>query len=183
MKKTLFALAAVATLALSSTAAMAEGFFAGASIGDVRVSAEGENDSKVGGKIFYGYNFNQNVGVEFGYAHLGNFKYADSTGSASIRGNSLYADVVGTYPLANNFSLLGRVGVARTDVKVNATLNGVGSGSAREKDVALKIGAGVQYAITPALAVRGEWERYTADIVGTKLKANSFTVGLNYSFN
>lgn len=175
MKKTLFALAAVAALALSSTAAMAEGFFAGASIGPSSVKVDGlGDDSKVGGKLFYGYNFNQNVGLELGYGNLGSYTIS----GVSVKAYALYADVVGTYPLANSFSLLGRVGVARVHGKASA-----GGVSGSENDVNFKIGAGLQYDISPTLAVRGEWERYKADFTGVKTTANAFNVGLSYKFN
>ena len=45
-----------------------------------------------------------------------------------------------------------------------------------------KVGAGVQYDFDPKLGIRGEWERYRFDALGTKSNADMVSVGLNYKF-
>ena len=45
-----------------------------------------------------------------------------------------------------------------------------------------KVGAGVQYDFDKQLGIRGEWERYRFDALGTKSNADMYSVGLNYRF-
>ena len=41
---------------------------------------------------------------------------------------------------------------------------------------------GVQYDFDKQLGVRGEWERYRFDALGSKSNADMYSVGLNYKF-
>ena len=45
-----------------------------------------------------------------------------------------------------------------------------------------KVGAGVQYDFDKQLGLRGEWERYRFDALGSKTNADMYSVGLNYKF-
>ncbi|MES1163625.1 MAG: outer membrane beta-barrel protein, partial [Rhizobacter sp.] len=85
-----------------------------------------------------------------------------------------YVDGVGTLPLGNNFSLLGRVGAFRG--KLKSDFAGSDSGTS------YKVGAGVQYDFDKNLGVRGEWERYRFDAFDSKSNADMYSVGLNYKF-
>ena len=40
----------------------------------------------------------------------------------------------------------------------------------------------MQYDFDPKLGIRGEWERYRFDALGTKSNADMYSVGLNYKF-
>jgi OOP family OmpA-OmpF porin len=90
-----------------------------------------------------------------------------------VKEDGYFLDAVGTYPLFNNFSVLGRVGV------FNGKVDSSTYGSDRSTNV--KFGAGVQYTVTQNIAIRGEWERYKFDSFGSP-KTDLYTVGVNYSF-
>ncbi len=51
-----------------------------------------------------------------------------------------------------------------------------------ERGTSYKVGAGVQYDFDKQLGIRGEWERYRFDALGTKSNADMVSVGLNYKF-
>jgi OOP family OmpA-OmpF porin len=172
---------AIARLALGATllagaigAAQAEGIYVGGGVGvpDYHSSINGVTGggSGTGVKLYGGYQYNPNFAVELGGYELGHID--NSTGKANVRG--AYLDAVGFYPLNDRFSLLGSAGVAqgRWD-----TTNGDDTSSA------LKLGAGVQYQLTPAVGVRAQYERYMyTNAFDQKPGVGETTVGVNFKF-
>lgn len=169
-----FALAAMSALALASAPALAEGYYAGASLGQSKITVDGYTGSETmsGGKVFGGYTLNPNFSVELGYANLGKKSYSAFNGT--IKAYSVFGDIVGTLPLGANFDLLGRVGVAST----HASSSLAGS----DNSTNVKLGVGVQYNFNPKMAVRAEWEQYKADLSGSNYKAGVTSIGLSYKF-
>ncbi len=169
---------------LMSTAVMAAGpmagqWYGGGNIGQSKFKdlcsgfAGPCTDTDTSFKIFGGYTFSPNVSGEIGYLDIGKGKI--STGgptpiTANLSGNALYIDAVGNYPLANNFSLLGRIGFANAKAKATAGLN-----SASDSVTKLHIGVGASYDISPILSLRGEWEQ-VSDF------ADNFSVGVAFKF-
>ena len=162
---------------LAAAAAHAEGLVVGGSLGSSRYKGDdvgglSTDRSSTGGKLYGGYEFTPNFSLEAGYADLGKFQSA----AGEAKGTGVFVDVVGTVPLANNFSLLGRVGA------FNGKLENTFAGST-DKGTNLKVGAGVQYDFSKNLGLRGEWERYRFDATGGgKANADLYSVGLNYRF-
>ncbi|MBS0446139.1 MAG: outer membrane beta-barrel protein [Proteobacteria bacterium] len=166
----------LAGIAWTALPAQAEGLYVGGSIGpshyaDDNVGGIGMTDrSSTGGKLFGGYSFNPYLGIELGWADLGHF----SSSAGGVKGDGVFVDAVGTWPVASNFSLLGRVGVfnGRLDAE---TLGG-------DTGTSYKVGLGVQYDLSKTVGLRGEWERYRFDALNSKPNADLFTVGLTYRF-
>jgi OOP family OmpA-OmpF porin len=138
-------------------------------------------------KAFIGIPFSENWAMEAGYFDLGRFGFDASTaplgavsGTTDIRG--LNVDLVGTLPVTENWSLLGRVGAAYAETK--GRFNGTGgNSSSNERDTQYKYGFGTQYAFTPALSMRLEGERYhVTDAVGQRDNVDLISVGLVYRF-
>lgn len=139
-------------------------------ITSARTTSKNEDDT--GFKLFVGYQVNSNFALEGGYADLGKFKVdtamtilgSPATGRTEIEVTGWNVDAVGIVPIGKNWSILGRVGVIRADVKVDATVNGLGtSASDNESSTTtdMKYGLGAQlYDVTQAFGVRLEWERY-----------------------
>jgi OOP family OmpA-OmpF porin len=149
------------------------------------------DDRDTGYKLFGGYQFNRNFALEGGYFDLGEFSYSATTmpagtldGQMELRGFNL--DLVGFIPFSEKFSAFGRVGVNYAEAKDRFSGTGavnVLSPRAEERDTNLKLGAGVQYAFTDALAMRVEAERYRInDAVGNKGDIDLVSVGLVYRF-
>lgn len=161
---------------LTAAAAHAQ-FTVGGSVGQSRYKGDSvgglsTDRSDQGGKVYGGYQFTPNFGLEVGHAKLGNFQ----SDAGEVKGSGTFVDAVGTMPLGGNFSLLGRVGA------FNGKLENSFAGDS-DKGTNVKVGAGVQYDFSNNLGLRGEWERYRFDATGSS-KANTdlYSVGLNYRF-
>lgn len=167
-----------------STAPYAAGFTPhaylglGAAIGDNLATS----DYRVAPKIFGGYEFTPNWGVEGGYT-----RYGTETGYAwmgqndirryQVKGYSSYAAAKYTIPLSDSFSAFGKLGVQHSERISDMT----GTSRFTERDTGLYGGIGVQYALNKNLALTGEYERYGKD-KNSGAKADQFTVGLKYGF-
>ena len=160
---------------------------AGLLAGGLATTAFSRDESDTSYKLFGGYQFNRNFGVEGGYFDLGDFNFLSTTAPAGTlagqtRMRGLNLDLVGTLPLSQNWSVLGRIGAqyART----NDNFSGTGAvvvlnpnPSAREAN--LKLGAGLQYEVNRSLLVRAEAERYRVnDAVGNHGGVNVFSLSL-----
>ena len=206
----LLGLTAALTLAASQGAwAQTEGWYGGfnagrtaATIDDARINntlkANGftsstiqDDDRSNGFKVFGGYQLNRNFAIEGGYFDLGKFGYtATTTPPGTLNGNiklkGLNLDLVGLLPLTDRFSAFGRVGLNYAEAR--DTFRGTGAATVRNpnpsaRDTNIKLGAGLQYAVTDALSVRGEIERYRVnDAVGNRGHVDMVSVGLVYYF-
>ena len=133
----------------------------GAAIGDNLVTA----DYRVSPKIFGGYEFTPNWGVEAGYT-----KFDDAPGYNS---NGSYVAGKYTVPLDERFSAFAKLGLEhseRTDWSRRT-----------DRDNGLYGGLGVQYTLNRNLALTAEYERYGKD-KSSGAKADVYTVGLKYGF-
>jgi OOP family OmpA-OmpF porin len=150
-----------------------------------------DNDRDRGYKLFGGYQYNKNFAVEAGYFDLGRFGFVANTtpagtlnGDIKIRGLNL--DAVGILPITEKFSAFGRLGV--TYARTNGAFAGTGAVNVlnpnpSKNDTNLKVGLGVQYAMTDALSLRAEIERYRInDAVGNKGDVDMASIGLVYRF-
>jgi OmpA-OmpF porin, OOP family len=127
-----------------------------------------------------GYQINQNVGVEGAYVDAGK-----STGSApGFSGSAKLTDwqlaVVGTLPVGNGFSLIGKAGLDRWSTKfTTTTISPSGSGSS------LLLGIGGQYDINKSVAIRGQYEIHEAGNISTVQgfgKVSMLSIGVVYKF-
>ena len=169
----------VALAAHAQSQTVQPGPYIGGSIGTTRFHGPDVGDidtdkTDTGGKVYGGYQFTPNFSLEGGYVGLG--KYSSSASELKLN-NGVFLDAVGTLPVAQDFSLLGRVGVYNG--KADRTINGVND-SERGTDV--KYGAGVQYDLSKNTAIRGEWERYRVKALDIKENTDLFSVGVNYRF-
>ena len=155
------------------------------------VTSRTEDNSSAGYKLFGGYQLNRNFAVEGGYFDLGRFNYSLNTTSPSTftsdtRVRGLNLDLVGLLPLTDKFSVLGRIGAAYAQSRANFTSTGampLSSSPTSRNDTNLKVGLGMQYAITEALAVRAELERYRiSDPVRNRGNIDMASIGLVYRF-
>jgi OOP family OmpA-OmpF porin len=175
-KKNIKTLIALSFTAACVTVAHAEEFYAGGSLSapnyndQVNHFGEAESGHGPGAKLFGGLQFNPNVAVEAGWMNLG--RTQNTGGSATIYGG--YVDAVGTLPVAPQWSLLGRAGVAEARLT---------SSDGDTSSAALKAGVGVQYDLTPKVAVRVEYEHYHfLSAFGDKPEVGQASVGLKIGF-
>jgi OOP family OmpA-OmpF porin len=142
-------------------------------------------------KAFIGVPLSPNWAVEAGYFDLGRFGFDAATppagtvsGTTRIQGLNL--DLVGTLPITERWSLLGRVGAAYAETKSSVSgtgASGVSALSSSNRDTHYKYGFGTEYAFTPALNMRLEGERYHVnDAIGQRANVDLISVGLVYRF-
>ncbi len=164
-----------AAAALVAMAAHAEGLYIGGSIGSTKyrgsdIGGVATDKTSGGGKIYGGYGFTPNIGVELGYADLGKFKSA----AGDVKGHGLFVDAVGTVPITQSLSALGRVGAFNG--RLSDSVNGNSSGTN------FKAGLGLQYDFNKQTGVRAEWERYKFKGVNEKPSADMYSIGVNHKF-
>lgn len=173
-----------------------------ATIDDARIqqnlSAQGlpnasmtDNNRDTGYKVFGGYQFNRNWALEGSYFDLGKYRFDASTTPAGTLGGELRLrgfalDAVLSAPLTDRFSVFGKLGANYAEARDTFTSSGavaVSDTNPSKMELNPKIGIGMQYAFTDALAVRAELERYRVnDAVGSRGDVDHLSVGLVYSW-
>jgi OOP family OmpA-OmpF porin len=201
MKKILFALVASAA-ALAGTSAYAQSntqdaagtAYIGAGVvgsrydfdtaGAGAVSGDNHSGTKAAGKIYGGYNIDQTWAVEAGYTDFGkrsyNYTQGGAAGGLNTDAHSYYVAGKGTWPVARDFAVFGKLGVARNHNEV--TTSGIASVSGSDNKTALYASVGGEYAINKNVKVSLEYENYGKNDIDTGRKAGAITAGLRYNF-
>jgi OOP family OmpA-OmpF porin len=167
-------------VALSASTAFAQAqspWYIGASLGqselkDACTGVPSCDEKDTAFRILGGYQINRTWAVEVGFADLG--KASDPTGE--IKGNAWEIVGVGSFPVANQFSVYGKLGFFRGELK---------GGGLKETNTDLTYGAGVQYDFARNIGVRGEWQRYTSlggGAFGGDTDADVLSIGVVYKF-
>jgi OOP family OmpA-OmpF porin len=148
-------------------------------------------------KFFAGYTFNPYFSVEGGFAYLGDSKVSmdfrnglNSVGTFNLqyKMNAIFIDAVGSLPVGDNWSFIGRIGVSYNTVDAN--FNGqpityvASSNDTTETKIREKFGAGIDYKLNPQFTARLEWERYKMPdpLSDEQFNADTATLSLLYRF-
>ncbi|MDD0824106.1 porin OmpA [Mannheimia sp. AT1] len=181
MKKTLVALAVLSTAAVAQAAPQANTFYAGAKAGwasfhdgltqfDHKDNGHngqfGINRNSVTYGVFGGYQIlNQNnvgLAVELGYDYFGRVRGNEGDDKAVKHvAHGTHLSLKPSYEVAPNLDVYGKVGAAlvRNDYKgYNNGTNDYTENRAHNLKTSLLLGAGLEYAITPELAARVEYQ-------------------------
>jgi opacity protein-like surface antigen len=139
-----------------------------------------------GWKVYAGYQLNDYLGVEGGYANLNDWTAHSSTSGGSYlnKGNAdaWLLSAVGTIPLTNKFSVMGRLGAAYMLVDSRLTdLSNTSDTTTRTQSIGKDsygayYGVGVTYALLDNFKLRAEWERINGENVDTNLMTAGFAV-------
>jgi len=169
---------AAAVLVLSglvaASAAPAQGFYIGGSVGQSDfddsnvipdlITSGSVDGSDTGFKIFGGYQFSPYFGLELSWVDLGKASYSGRFGALNVTGGTLETSglnfsAVGILPLGSNFALLGKVGFFAWESDASDVTGGLPfSGTEDGSDVSYGIGASFNF--TRNLSLRAEWERF-----------------------
>ncbi len=154
------------------------------------VTAKDERDKAY--KLFGGYQFNRNFALEGGYFDLGQSSYtATTTGPAGtltgkMKRQGVNLDAVGTMPINDKFTVLGRLGLIYAESKDTFAGTGgvsVPSPSASKRSANYKVGLGLQYDLNESIGLRGEVERYQIeDSAGNRGGVDVYSAGLIFKF-
>lgn len=139
-------------LALSATAASAQGLYAGVQYSGTQLKEDGTalKADLNGFGVVGGYHINENVAVEG--------RYLTGVGSDTIQGAKVELDdyigvnLIGSIPLGDGFSGYGSVGYGQASIKLSG-----GGASVRESDSSVSYGIGLQYKMTN-YTIRGGYE-------------------------
>lgn len=142
-------------------------------------------------RVFGGYQFNRHLALEGGYFKLGRFGFrADTSSEGSLSGQfnvqGMNLDAVATLPITDNLSALARIGAQWARTRDDFSTTGgvvVADPSPSRRATNLKVGVGLQYALSSAVLLRGEAERYRInDATGERGGVNVWSVGLVFPF-
>ncbi|MDL2357138.1 MAG: OmpA family protein [Pseudomonadota bacterium] len=149
------------------------------------------DERDTGYKLYLGKQLNQYFAIEGGYFDLGKFGFNSTTsgngvlnGDVGFRGANL--DLVGQLPLSQRFSVFARAGMNYAKASPHFTGNrlfAVTNPNPSERKLNAKLGLGVEFKLSEALALRAEVERYRVnDAVGNRGDVDLASVNLVYKF-
>ena len=178
---------------LAATQASAQAFVGG-SFGKSDIDSEitdglitsGSVDGKdTGFKVFGGYMFNRHFGVEGAYVNLGEVSYSGDFFGLPVTGGKVEVSgfnvaALGSYPITEQFSVFGKIGLFIWEVEASDTTGGVPF-SAKEDGTDISFGVGLGYNFTRNLGVRLEWERFKVEAV-SKADADLISLGVVWRF-
>jgi len=135
--------------------------------------------------ILGGYQVNRNFAAELGYHDFGRVTFSAPGVSANIKSSAAELVGLGAYPFANWFSVYAKLGAYHAEAKASASLAGLGSDSAKDRNTDLTFGFGAQCDVTREAGVRAEWQRYKnvgGDNTGGKHDIDVISIGLIWRF-
>lgn len=153
------------------------------------LTAFSADERDVGYKLFVGKQLNQYFALEAGYFDLGKFDFdATTSGNGVLRGEAgfrgINLDLVGQLPLSQRVSLLARAGMNYAEASTHFSGNrlaAVTQPNASERKLNAKVGLGLEYKFSEALALRGEVERYRVnDAVSNRGDVDLVSLSLVY---
>ena len=199
MKRMILAVAIGAAFAAAPASAQ---WYVGGGVGTAKGTGSGSTGAaqysssgsrQTSWKIYGGYQFTTNWGVELQYTDLGRTNYTLTSGPASATGsasaNQWGISGTGTLPINDQFYLMGKLGVSGNRVSLgsasvtNAGVTTTISGNGSKADLLAGIGAG--YNFNKSLGLRVEYENFgkMATITnGGSIKGDNFSVSLRYAF-
>lgn len=167
------------------------GWYIGASVGQSKVKdfcggvGASCEDTDTALRLLGGYQFNRNFALEIGYHQLGEASISGAGLFAKVEATAWEAVAVGTFPVADRFSIYGKVGMYRadSDFSTNIVLPGIPQ-SFSESNNDLTFGFGLQFDFNRNLGLRAEWQRYQ-DLGGPQIGESDvdvMSIGLVYRF-
>jgi OOP family OmpA-OmpF porin len=169
----------------------AAGFYVGGSVGQssfdkdiVRelITSGRVDTSDTGFKVFGGYQFNRNFGLELAYVDLGKSRYSGFAGPDPVIGGKVEVtgvnlSAIGAWPVAPNFDVFGKIGFLSWEDKASDVTAG-DPFSDKIDGTDLSFGFGANWHLTKNVRLRVEWERFRVD----DTDADLFSVGAVYKF-
>jgi OOP family OmpA-OmpF porin len=166
-----FALLALLALAANASAQDTRGGYIGASIGQAyyKHTCDGAsagitcNNNDTSMRLFGGYQWKPSFAMEVGLHALGNIA-AQGTGPGTVTQTAEVRAVdlvyVGSWAMANRFSLVTKLGLYFGKVQVDSTPAGTSRGWESRKTNDITYGLGVGYALTDHADFRFEWQHF-----------------------
>jgi OmpA-OmpF porin, OOP family len=131
-------------------------------------------------RVAGGYQFTPMWGAEVSYGDYGKASAGTGFGlSVDWQLSGLQISGTGTFPIAPGLSLIGKLGIAQTDLKVSG-----GGTSSTATSTNLAIGVGAQYDFTKNISVRAQYEDLgdVGDSNTGKTKVTLLSAGVVFKF-
>ena len=143
-------------------------------------------NDQLGAGAFGGYQVNPYVGFEMGYDWLGRMPYKGDNINGAYKAQGVQLTAKLGYPITDDLDIYTRLGgmVWRADTKANVP----GGASFKDHDTGVSpvFAGGVEYAITPEIATRLEyqWTNNIGDAhtIGTRPVNGMLSLGVAYRF-
>jgi OOP family OmpA-OmpF porin len=162
-KKVVAGVLGAIALAVAPAVAMAQSpWYAGVHIGQADIDEANDEDTAF--RILGGYQINQNFAAELAYTDFGKVQGA--------KGNAIELVGVGSLPVANQFSVYGKLGLSRGEFKASGV---------SEDSIEVTYGVGVRYDVTPTVGARLEWQNYP-DVGDGASDVSVLSVGVVFKF-
>jgi OmpA-OmpF porin, OOP family len=171
-------------------AALAQGYV-GVSAGQAKVDVDCSgtltcDDTDNAYKIFGGYMFTPNYGIEGAYYNQGKVRQTFSDPDlgdvrAEFKGDGLGLYAIGVLPF-DRLSLFAKLGIVSSKIKLNATSSVLGSFSDSDRSTKAAFALGAGYEFTKNIGARLEFERMRVEFEGDKVDVDLISVGVLYRF-
>jgi OOP family OmpA-OmpF porin len=158
---------------------------AGVATTDTTVPFGTQAGYKSSAKVFGGYEFTPNWGVEAGYTDLrkarSGLDYGQSPAHVTHEGSRSYVAAKAAVPVNAQVSLYGKLGVGYTSIDKTYKLPSYEPIRASDHETEAYGAVGAQYQLNPKVALIAEYERY-GKRKQDGYKADTVTVGARYNF-
>jgi OOP family OmpA-OmpF porin len=160
--------------------AYAEDWYAGVKIGQGKISyANVNNSSQVSTGVFGGMRLDKSLAIEAEYGNLGGF---DSI-SRINKANALGLSVLYSVALNSQLSFYYKLGLAKTTLSATPQPGWILGGSTTASNTGLTYGLGVQFELSPELALRGSYDLYqVGDSISNTATAGVLAMGVLVKF-
>jgi opacity protein-like surface antigen len=122
-----------------------------------------DDSSPVSWKLFVGYAFSQNVGLEAGYTYLGSeyqlFNILGYGERITFEPSAAFVTLVGLASVHDRVHVIARLGVAYWTTHIDYA-EGAFRSSGRDGDVDPVLGIGFEIDLTERVGLRFEWEQF-----------------------
>jgi OmpA-OmpF porin, OOP family len=157
MLKKIAIAAALAVVSIVSMAAEPPSLYVGGDVGSTRDDESEDRETGIG--VFAGYQFNQHIGLEAGFRRLAENETIFDSERVESSADQLSLSAIGTLPLNHGFSVYGRLGYNRVNVK--ARIQGVRYGEHFNRAL---YGIGAAYSFNQMVSVRVELQKPVSDL-------------------
>jgi OOP family OmpA-OmpF porin len=141
-----------------------------------------------GYRIKLGYRASRYFAIEGEYVDFGRASASPFANPASLvhgfRGTGIGLDTIATLPFWNKFSLYGRFGAYRGDVRGAFAPASTLLLTDAPRGTQMRYGLGLQYDFTKAFGIRAELERYTppGHLLPADTESDTLSVGVRWRF-
>ena len=147
----------------ANSAAMAEGFYAGAGLGIVQIEDEDQGisfkDSPMGLRLIAGYDLNENFAIEGTYINSGTAEDDIQGENIEVELSAFVMSLVGLMPISDTTQLFGKIGYYTGEQEV--TVFGI---TLDEDADGFTAGAGIRFNMANNITIRGDFDWYDTDL-------------------